>query len=109
MSSYSCRVYDHFHIKRCNKCQQFGHYEAKCNNTGICGICAGNHETKNCEHRTNQSFKDVICINCKKSPKVKDANMHSHTAFSPGCPCYLEEQDKLKRSIAFYEKQKNLQ
>ena len=26
----SCRVYDRFFIKRCNKCQEFGHYKADC-------------------------------------------------------------------------------
>ena len=33
------RVVDRFYIKRCNKCQKFGHYEKDCQNEVCCGYC----------------------------------------------------------------------
>ena len=35
----SVRVYDRFYVKRCNKCNNFGHYKDNCTETSSCGIC----------------------------------------------------------------------
>ena len=32
----SCKVYDRFHVKRCNMCQEYGHYKADCHNSACC-------------------------------------------------------------------------
>ena len=33
------RVVDRFFVKRCNKCQEFGHYEKDCSKNVCCGYC----------------------------------------------------------------------
>jgi hypothetical protein len=108
--NFSCSVFDRFHVKRCNKCQHFGHYET--NNKGIkvctetqytCGYCSGPHESQQCP--LDPHNYTPCCTNCKNHNKF-DSEKHSHTAFDRACPAYIAEQDKLKRSINFYN-QKN--
>ena len=35
----TCKIYDRYHIKRCNNCQNFGHYMKDCPtpNVHVCG------------------------------------------------------------------------
>ena len=82
---YSCRVYDQApQVKRCNKCQRFGHWVASCsvNNGVACAKCGSeNHESRNCPNPDNKK-----CINCIRAGVV---NIHPpHTADSPSCPCF---------------------
>ena len=50
MDCASYRVVDRFYIKRCNKCQRFGHYEKHCQSEpSCCGYCKQDHQTKDCE------------------------------------------------------------
>ena len=45
----SCKVYDQYHVKRCNKCQFFGHYAKDCTSTeDYCAKCGETHETEKC-------------------------------------------------------------
>ena len=44
----SCKVYDHFPVKRCNKCQKFGRFHANCNANHTCVHCAGEHPSDQC-------------------------------------------------------------
>ena len=83
---YSCRVYDQSpQVRRCNKCQNFGHWVAECNsnNGQACAKCASlEHETRNCPDSSNPK-----CINCIRAGIV---NSHpAHTADSPDCPCLI--------------------
>ena len=76
---YSCPVYDHFYVKRCNKCQRFHHYKNECKAVKpSCGKCAGEHETDKCETCDKENFVPV-CVNCKRD---KHKFGHSHTATS---------------------------
>ena len=98
--SYSCQVYDQFHIKRCNKCQKFGHYEDKCNpKAPVCGHCSEAHHSNNCPKYKSPGFIPC-CANCKKGKF--DSEMHSHSAFDRSCPAYIAEQNILKKSISYY-------
>ena len=47
----TCNIYDRYHIKWCNNCQNFGHYMKDCPtpNVHVCGKCSLNHFTKYCE------------------------------------------------------------
>ena len=101
----SCRVYDQLYIKRCNKCQDFGHYAKECTGAACCGICASsNHETSSCPYRENPDESVMCCINCKKTDSITD---HKHLASSTSCPTYLAKQEKLKSSIPYYGASKN--
>ena len=44
----TCRVYDRFHIKRCNICQKHGYYarDYPTTNEHVCGKCSSEHQTK---------------------------------------------------------------
>ena len=43
----TCRIYDQYHIKRCNSCQNFGHYAKECPtpDSPICSRCSEEHST----------------------------------------------------------------
>lgn len=102
--NFSCSVFDRFHVKRCNKCQRFGHYLSDCPETKhTCGYCSKDHESEKCPLDPNNYTP--CCINCKNHNKF-DYDKHSHTAFDRTCRAYGVEQDKLRKSINFYN-QKN--
>ena len=92
----SCNVRDSFYIKRCYNCQAFGHYSSECNNSTVCGHCAGSHETR------SGTCNDSIpygCVNCKGAGE-KD---FCHPAYSTTCKVHMDRQEKLKKSIPFYQ------
>ncbi|KAI9044910.1 putative RNA-directed DNA polymerase from transposon X-element [Aspergillus affinis] len=39
-------------IRRCFKCQQYGHIEIVCSNKTTCGLCTEGHETRSCVQRS---------------------------------------------------------
>ena len=100
VGSQSCKVYDHFYVKRCFNCQEFGHYHKECTKKPVCGYCAEEHETKSCPNKSDSS--KMCCINCKI--QGSDTHQTTHSAYSWSCQSYVNAQDKLKRSIAFYQK-----
>ena len=91
----SCRVYDDFFVKRCNKCQQFGHWKDKCSaDTPVaCGKCSGHHETQAC---TTNVIKCCNCVHAKHT----DTN---HETSSNKCPVYLAARTKLESTINYYK------
>ena len=87
----SCKVYDQYHVKRCNKCQLFGHYNKDCTSyEEFCAKCAGNHATNTCSSATKK------CINCVRG----EIATQDHFAYDTNCPCILKQQDQLKRSVS---------
>ena len=102
--SYSCKVFDHFHVKRCNNCQCYGHYKADCKaSQPSCGYCAKNHHSENCPEKTNSAFLPC-CSNCTNGKF--DGEKHTHTSFDRTCPSYVAEQNQLRKTISYYN-QKN--
>ena len=97
VSSY--RVVDRFYVKRCNQCQQYGHYEKDCENEACCGYCSGPHLSVNCQKEKND-HEQHKCVNCEKSKKEET----QHSAMWYKCPTYLEMQKKLKKTIPYYQK-----
>lgn len=98
----SCKVYDHFHVKRCNKCQKYGHYQAACTSPVFnCGICSINHDTNICPNKENANYTG-LCINCKQS-KVSNID-YNHKATAQSCQSYKNAQLKLRNSIVYYSK-----
>lgn len=100
IGSNSFKVYDQFHVKRCNKCQGFGHYKQECKSEKtVCGYCSEHHLSEDCTHRNHNGFIPC-CSNCKKS-KFDDQKT-THTAFDRGCPSYITEQKQLRKTINYY-------
>ena len=91
----SCPVYDRFFVKRCNKCQNYGHFHRDCpNSVTICAKCSETHETNEC------NIKVYKCFNCTQA-SISDSR---HPTFSSRCPCYVAEQEKVKNTINYYSK-----
>ena len=100
MDLLALRVVDRFFVKRCNKCQNFGHYEKDCQEDACCGYCKGNHLSKDCVDVNDGDFGNYKCVNCERGNK--DGNGHSTHWHK--CPSYLDLQKKLKKSIPYYQK-----
>ena len=85
-----CKVYDRFHVKRCNNCQELGHFYKECPRPTVlcCAKCGLGHSTNNC-HTAERK-----CVNCEKAG-VEDAN---HATFDPKCPTLLKLVEKKKKS-----------
>ena len=94
-----CKVYDRFHIKRCNKCQGYGHFKDECTESSCCAYCTGGHDSQEC-HLKDGLAAQHSCVNCKKAGKD---NFTGHTAFSWKCPTYIAAQNRLKSTIPYYE------
>ena len=87
---YLCRVYDQApQIKRCNKCQRYGHWVANCDtqNGKACAKCAStDHETIQCTVDVRNGA-GIGCINCKREGIVQLSP--PHMADSSNCPCFV--------------------
>ena len=94
-----CKVWDSYYVSRCYKCQEYGHQSKQCSNNPACGHCAGGHETRDCTKHTNSR---PCCINCKRANK----SPLEHAANSFHCPVLVEQQDKVKSTIPFYQRQR---
>ena len=94
----SHRIVDRFFVKRCNKCQGFGHYENECPNETCCGYCQKNHKSSECDEKEEGDHESYECINCKKANKPHVG----HSSLWHKCPCFLEQQKKVKQTIPYY-------
>ena len=83
----SCKIYDRFHVKRCNNCQGIGHYYKECPTPDEtrCAKCSLNHPTNSC------TATESKCINCSKEGKESN-----HKAYDPKCPVLVSEIEKKK-------------
>lgn len=86
----SCKVYDRYHVKRCNNCQGLGHFYKDCPKPTepSCGKCGLDHATNGCEST------DRKCVNCEKEGEA-DLN---HATFDPKCPTLMKLIEKKKKS-----------
>ena len=86
----NCKIYDRYHIKRCNNCQGNGHYYKECTtpNVPCCAKCSLAHSTNSC------NATDMKCINCCKAGK----DDCQHAAYDPNCPTRLSLLEKKKES-----------
>ena len=95
VNSVSCPVFDRFFVRRCNYCQGLNHWKDDCNaENPICGTCAGEHETKNCDSET------IKCVNCS----VAGISNNRHKTSWYKCTAYENAQEKFKSTINYYNK-----
>ena len=87
----TCKIYDQYHIKRCNNCQGFGHFYKDCPTpqTSVCAKCGENHATKDC------SSSSTHCVNCA-SAELSDLE---HRSDDHNCPSLRKQQEKLKINL----------
>ena len=92
----SCRIYDRWFVRRCNRCQGFNHFHKECplKTHSVCGKCSEQHDTRSCESEVTR------CINCVKNKKT----LVDHETSWSKCPSYLLEQEKIKKTINYYAK-----
>ena len=89
----SCPVSKRLFVRRCNKCQEFRHFHKECKSEfSICGKCGDHHDTRQCLSPTTK------CINCSNHG-LNDIN---HETSWSKCPCYKKEQDRLEKTIPYY-------
>ena len=99
IGSSSCPVFDRFFIKRCNRCQRFHHFQKDnggCKKDEVCALCTGNHDTRGC----SQDPEHYRCVNCEHA-EMED---FWHAADSIHCHSYIAEQEKLRKTINYYQK-----
>ncbi len=99
-SGSRCRVAEpdiHREVKRCFKCQQYGHLVKDCRATSdVCGKCAGEHRTSSCTIKDPKQFK---CSNCKRKPEhIKSYSDGKHQAGDRLCPYQLKAVSRYKRN-----------
>lgn len=94
-----CRVQDYVGILRCFKCCGYFHFAKDCVKKEACGLCAGQHMTKDCNTVTRK------CVNCEnKIKKMKIRDLKSdHSVYDNNCPCLKKEieiyKSKMQSSI----------
>ena len=76
----SYRVVDRFYIKRCNKCQGFGHYERDCENNERCGYCSEAHLSNQCTKVEHHDHRNFNCVNCKDAGEFEFERIFSNVA-----------------------------
>ena len=65
----NCKIYDRFHIKRCNNCHGHGHYYKDCPTPNVhsCAKCSLEHPTNTCsvtDMKSRTSNQHVQCYCC---------------------------------------------
>ena len=100
MDLLAYKVVDRFYVKRCNKCQQFGHYEKDCTSDVFCGYCHQTHLSSECDQVAEGDYDHYDCINCSRAGKKS----LGHSSLWHTCPTFIEQQNKVKKSIPYYQK-----
>ena len=94
-------IYDGFYLKRCNKCNLFGHYKENCDKPISCGLCSAEnqHEIQACPTKDTATQDQHQCINCM----IAGQSGLGHSASWIKCPAYIAAQRRLRSQIPYYE------
>lgn len=88
-----CKVDDFFRLRRCFKCQGFGHSSSKCQRTDKCSHCGEEHKVQDCQKLSEKP----TCINCKLSKKAS----HDHKSSDQQCPSRIAAIQREIESIDY--------
>lgn len=70
---------------RCFQCQGFGHYQWQCQQKVVCGVCSGDHTSRDCIRRLRHGEQPAArCPNCTKE----------HHAWNHRCPARLSRMPR---------------
>ena len=97
----SCKVYDKSLTRRCNNCQNLGHFVKDCPNSEepCCGHCSGNHRSDNCGNK-----EQMKCINCVRNKEIKT----DHSAFDYKCPAFKKYEQELSKGSLNWKRSKQI-
>ncbi|GBN95815.1 hypothetical protein AVEN_229319-1 [Araneus ventricosus] len=90
-------VKEHLNIKRCFKCQSYGHLQRECKRKNYyCAFCGFEHHTNSCNSRA------PCCANCWEENTRRRAGFRvDHPADATCCPVYQREVLKYKRTVQY--------
>lgn len=106
-------VKDRFHVVQCYHCQRFGHmanspYCKQRQSHPTCFYCAGDHASKDCQHKKNKKTEKRKCSNCCSSnTKEIKQNATTHVASDTLCPSFVKEKERLMNRTLGAETTKN--
>ena len=57
----NCKIYDQYHVKRCNNCQEFWHFYKDCPKpeVPVCAKCGDSHSTRDCTSTSSYCINSV--------------------------------------------------
>lgn len=70
----TCPVKDDFNLRRCWRCNGYGHSAKNCKRDVACGKCAGPNETRECKKTEEKAC--VSCLHSNKFSKIKKRTDH---------------------------------
>jgi len=87
-------IREFFHIKKCTKCQSYGHTAKDCpKQKPYCGLA---HATKDCRNN------NISCINCFSHNRSYQTNLYiDHKPHSKDCFCFRSEIEIYKKTIDY--------
>lgn len=89
-----CHAYESTNIRRFLNCQEYNHISKYCKNQQKCGVCADDHQTKNCDIQVPK------CINCcYTKDRLKLELDGNHTAFDVNCPVYIHNFESEQKHL----------
>lgn len=93
-----CPVYEYVRLSRCFKCWGFNHFSRECTRNTTCKLCAGDHDSKDCNSVERK------CVNCVWYVNNLKLSMDvNHDVFSPNCEVWKRKCLQEKRKIDMSE------
>jgi hypothetical protein len=99
-------VRNRFYVTQCFHCQRYGHVAGSiyCPNkdkSAVCAFCTGNHDTRTCQAKKDNTVSSMKCINCEHGGSKEDKrHAKSHPASSSMCPFYINAKARLMESTS---------
>ncbi|GBL80359.1 hypothetical protein AVEN_92269-1 [Araneus ventricosus] len=90
-------IREHFDIKRCFKCQDFGHIQTNCKRKNVyCVYCGNSHPSSTCRNNRAQ------CLNCSEANRNRRVKYDiNHFASDNKCPVYQQMVQRYKDSLTY--------